>query len=171
MTNGHGFIKNREDIDELPAIVDKKVQFGDLKIDTTIAKNHKGALLTINDRVTWLVWIRLLSGKEANPLMKATANALKPFMHQIHTITVDNGKEFSFHEEIARKLEVFVYFAKPYHYWERGANENTNGLIRQYFPKGTDFVDITQEQVMRIQNILNSKPRKRLGYMTPKEKK
>lgn len=101
--------------------------------------------------------------------MEVTVNALKPFMHQIHTITADNGKEFSFHEEIARKLEVFVYFAKPYHSWERGANEITNGLIWQNFPKGTYFGDITQEQVMRVQNILNSRPRKRLGYMTPKE--
>lgn len=79
-------------------------------------------------------------------------------------------KLYSFHEEIARKLNIFVYFAKPYHSWERGANENSNGLIRQYFPKGTDFRDITNEQVMRVQNILNSRPRKRLGYMTPKEK-
>ena len=88
----------------------------------------------------------------------------------IHTITADNGKEFSFHEEIAKNLNIFIYFAKPYHSWEREANENTNGLIRQYFPKGTDFGDITQEQVMCVQNILNSKPRKRLEYMTPKQK-
>ena len=170
LTNGRGFIKNRVDIDERPKIVDEKIRFGDLEIDTIIGKNHKGALLTINDRVTGLVWIRLLNGKEAAPLTEATVNALKPFMNQIHTITADNGKEFSFHEEIAEKLNILVYFAKPYHSWERGANENTNGLIRQYFPKGTDFGAITHEQVMRVQNILNSRPRKRLGYLTPKEK-
>lgn len=170
LTNGRGFIKNRVDIDKRPTIVDKKVRFGDLEIDTVIGMNHKGALLTINDRVTGLVWIRLLSGKDASPLTKAAIDALEPFRDQIHTITADNGKEFSSHEEIARKLNIFVYFAKPYHSWERGANENSNGLIRQYFPKGTDFRDITNEQVMRVQNILNSRPRKRLGYMTPKEK-
>lgn len=170
LTNGRGYIKNRVDIDERPSIVDEKVRFGDLEIDTIIGKSHKGALLTINDRVTGLVWIRLLSGKEANPLTEATIDALKPFRNQIHTITADNGKEFSFHEEIASKLKVFVYFAKPYHSWERGANENINGLIRQYFPKGTDFRDITPEQVMHVQNILNARPRKRLGYMSPKEK-
>ena len=131
---------------------------------------YKGALLTINDRVTGLVWIRCLSGKEAEPLTKAAVKALMPIKELIHTITADNGKEFSFHEKIAEKLNIFIYFAKPYHSWERGANENTNGLIRQYFPKGTDFGDITQEQVIRVQNILNSRPRKRLGYMTPKEK-
>ena len=106
-TNGRGFIKNRVDIDKRPTIVDKKVRFGDLEIDTVIGKNHKGALLTINDRVTGLVWIRLLSGKDASPLTKAAIDALEPFRDQIHTITADNGKEFSFHEEIARKLNIF----------------------------------------------------------------
>lgn len=170
LTDRRGLIRNRVDIDERPRIVDEKVRFGDLEIDTIIGKNHKGALLTINDRVTGLVWIRLLRGKEAAPLTEAAVNALRPFMDQIHTITADNGKEFSLHEEIARNLKVFVYFAKPYHSWERGANENSNGLIRQYFPKGMDFGHITREQVMRVQNILNSRPRKRFGYMTPKEK-
>lgn len=169
-TNGRGFIKNRVDIDQRPKIVDDKVRFGDLEIDTIIGKNHKGALLTINDRVTGLVWIRLLSGKEADPLTKAAIAALMPFKNQIHTITADNGKEFSYHEKIASSLSISIYFAKPYHSWERGANENLNGLIRQYFPKGTDFRTITPEQVMQVQDILNSRPRKRLGYMTPKEK-
>ena len=169
-TNGRRFIKNRIDIDNRPSIVDEKIRFGDLEIDTVIGKNHQGALLTINDRVTGLVWIRLLSGKEAAPLTAAAINALMPVKDLIHTITADNGKEFSFHEEIAKNLNIFIYFAKPYHSWERGANENTNGLIRQYFPKGKDFGDITQEQVMCVQNILNSRPRKRLEYMTPKQK-
>lgn len=169
-TNGRGFIKNRVDIDQRPSIVDEKIRFGDLEIDTVIGKNHKGALLTINDRATSLVWIRLLSGKEAAPLTEAAIKALWPVKDIIHTITADNGKEFSFHEEIANDLDISIYFAKPYHSWERGANENTNGLIRQYFPKGTDLGEITHEQVMQVQNILNSRPRKRLGYMTPKEK-
>lgn len=169
-TNGRGFIKNRIDIDQRPSVVDERVRFGDLEIDTVIGKNHKGALLTINDRVTGLVWIRKLSGKEAAPLTEAAVKALHPIKDIIHTITADNGKEFSFHEKIAEELNISIYFAKPYHSWERGANENTNGLIRQYFPKGTDFGDITPEQVMHVQNILNSRPRKRLGYMTPKEK-
>ena len=89
---------------------------------------------------------------------------------QVPQQSVAYEEEFSFHENIAEKLNILIYFAESYHSWERGANENTNGLIRQYFPKGTDFGNITQEQVMRVQNILNSRPRKRLGYMTPKEK-
>ena len=87
-----------------------------------------------------------------------------------HTITADNGKEFAKHQEIAEKLEISFYFCKPFHSWERGANENTNGLIRQYIPKGTDFSGITDEFVSWVENKLNNRPRKRLGYLTPNEK-
>lgn len=88
----------------------------------------------------------------------------------IHTITADNGKEFAKHQEIAKELDISFYFCKPYHSWERGAKENTNGLIRQYIPKGTDFSEITDEFVSWIENKLNNRPRKRLGYLTPNEK-
>ena len=167
---GRGFIPNRVDIDERPQVVELKERFGDLEIDTIIGKNHKGAILTINDRATSRVWIRKLTGKEAVPVAKITAWALSKVKHLIHTITADNGKEFAKHEEIAQKLEINFYFCKPYHSWERGANENTNGLIRQYIPKGTDFSEVTNKQIKRIENILNNRPRKRLGYLTPNEK-
>lgn len=167
---GRGFIPNRVDIDQRSDVVELKELFGDLEIDTIIGKNHKGAILTINDRATSRVWIRKLSGKEAVPLAKKTTSALRKVKHLIHTITADNGKEFAKHEEIARKLELNFYFCKPYHSWERGANENTNGLIRQYIPKGTDFSEITNKQIKWIENKLNNRPRKRLGYLTPNEK-
>lgn len=167
---GRGFIPNRIDIDERPPVVELKERFGDLEIDTIIGKNHKGAILTINDRATSRVWIRKLTGKEAVPVAKITAWALRKVKNLIHTITADNGKEFAKHEEIAQKLEINFYFCKPYHSWERGANENTNGLIRQYIPKGTDFSEVTNKQIKRIENILNNRPRKRLGYLTPNEK-
>jgi IS30 family transposase len=167
---GRGFIPNRIDIDERPQVVELKERFGDLEIDTIIGKNHKGAILTINDRATSRVWIRKLTGKEAVPVAKITAWALRKVKNLIHTITSDNGKEFEKHEEIAQKLEINFYFCKPYHSWERGANENTNGLIRQYIPKGTDFSEVTNKLIKRIENILNNRPRKRLGYLTPNEK-
>jgi len=167
---GRGFIPNRVDIEQRPAIVEQKERFGDLEIDTIIGKNHKGAILTINDRLTSRVWIRKLSGKEAIPVAKITAWALRKVKYLIHTITADNGKEFAKHEEIAQKLEIKFFFCKPYHSWERGANENTNGLIRQYIPKGTEFSEVTNKQIKRIENILNNRPRKRLGYITPNEK-
>ena len=88
----------------------------------------------------------------------------------IHTITADNGKEFAKHQETAKELDISFCFCKPYHSWERGANENTNGLIKQYIPKGTDFSEITDEFVSWIENKLNNRPRKRLGYLTPNEK-
>lgn len=87
----------------------------------------------------------------------------------LHTITSDNGKEFANHIEIAQALDIDYYFAKPYHSWERGANENLNGLIRQYFPKKSNFDTITQDQIDRVVNILNNRPRKRHGFKTPNE--
>ncbi|MGJ0929354.1 IS30 family transposase [Phocaeicola vulgatus] len=167
---GRGFIPGRVDIDERPEIVELKERFGDLEIDTIIGKNHKGAILTINDRATSRVWIRKLSGKEAIPVAKIAVWALRKVKNLIHTITADNGKEFAKHEEIAQKLEIKFYFCKPYHSWERGANENTNGLIRQYIPKGKDFSEVTNKQIKWIENKLNNRPRKRLGYLTPNKK-
>jgi IS30 family transposase len=164
-----GQLKNRIGIERRPVIVDEKSRFGDLEIDTVMGKNHKGALLTINDRLTGMVWIRLLQGKEAAPLAKATVEALNPIKDLLHTITADNGKEFARHEQIAKELDLNIYFARPYHSWERGANENTNGLIRQYFKKGSSFDGITQERVQWVQDKLNNRPRKRLNYLTPNE--
>ncbi len=164
-----GIIKNRISIDERPAIVDKKERFGDLEIDTIIGKNHKGAILTINDRWSSFVWIRKLNGKNAEELAEMATKTLEKIKLLLHTITGDNGKEFAHHQTIAQKLNIDFYFAHPYHSWERGANENTNGLIRQYIPKGTDFQNITQEFITRIQNKLNLRPRKKLDFLSPLE--
>ena len=164
-----GLIKNRVDIDQRPAIVDEKIRFGDFEIDTMIGQNHKGAILTINDRVTRKVWIRLLTGKEAESTAQMTIDALSSIKGLFYTITADNGKEFACHEKISKELGVNFYFAKPYHSWERGANENTNGLIRQYFKKGTSFENLTAQDMERVENILNNRPRKKLGYLTPNE--
>ena len=119
--------------------------------------------------MTSLVWIKLLDGKHCEPLTEATIQSLMPLKQQIKTITADNGKEFARHQEIAKQLNVNFYFAKPYHSWERGANENTNGLIRQYFPKGSSFENITHQQVADVQGKLNNRPRKKLGYFSPNE--
>lgn len=164
-----GLIKNRVDIDQRPAIVDEKKRPGDLEIDTVIGQNHKGAILTINDRVTGQVWIRLLTGKEAEATAQMTIDALSSIKDSLHTITSDNGKEFACHEKISKELGIEFYFAKPYHSWERGANENTNGLIRQYFKKGTSFENLTAQDMERVENILNNRPRKKLGYLSPNE--
>ncbi len=169
LKDSRGIIKNRISIDERPKIVDDKSRFGDLEIDTIIGKNHKGAILTINDRWSSFVWIRKLNGKNAKELAIEAINILKGIKDLIHTITGDNGKEFAMHETISKQLGVGFFFAHPYHSWERGANENTNGLIRQYVPKGTDFQDVTQEYLHYVQHKLNNRPRKKIGFLSPIE--
>ena len=167
--DSRGIIKNRVDISLRPDIVNVKKRFGDLEIDTIIGKNHKGAILTINDRMTGMVWIRKLSGKDADELAAKTIEAILPLKSLVETITSDNGKEFAKHNAISEALGIEFYFARPYHSWERGANENTNGLIRQYIPKGCDFETIDNKYIECIEKILNNRPRKRLNFMTPIE--
>ena len=164
-----GVIAGRVDIGQRPAIADRKERFGDLEGDTIIGKNHKGAILTIIDRRTGFLWMSKLSGKEASPLATKTVEMLASIKGIIHTLTVDNGKEFAKHADFAGQLEIDVYFAHPYHSWERGANENTNGLIRQYIPKGSDFSEVSDDYIAEVQKILNNRPRKGLGFRTPLE--
>ena len=160
-----GIIQDRVDISQRPAVVDEKRRFGDFEIDTIIGK----AIMTTNDRCTHLVLIRRLAGEEATQLASTAIEALLLYKDKIYTITADNGKEFARHKEIAKGLDVEFYFARPYHSWERGANENTNGLIRQYISKGTDFSELTDEMLAEIEWKLNHRPRKSLGYKTPLE--
>jgi IS30 family transposase len=167
--DSRGIIKNRVDISQRPAIVNEKIRLGDLEIDTIIGKNHRGAILTINDRVSSYVWMAKLNGKNADELAMKAVEILQPHAHWIHTITADNGKEFADHKKIARQIGIDFYFAKPYHSWERGANENSNGLIRQYFPKGSSFESITNKQIQYVQHKLNNRPRKKLGFLSPIE--
>lgn len=164
-----GQIVGRIDITQRPEIVNKKQRFGDLEIDLVIGANHKGALLTINDRATGMLKMKYIENKEAKVIEENTIELLEEWAPFIHTITSDNGKEFANHREIAQELTIDYFFAKPYHSWERGANENLNGLVRQYFPKKTNFDLIQQSQVKRAQEILNNRPRKRYKYLTPNE--
>jgi IS30 family transposase len=164
-----GQIKNRVSIDKRPAIVDNKIRIGDWEIDTVIGKGHQGALVTLVERKTLYTLAAQVNSKHAEPVTKATINLLTPFMGHVHTITADNGKEFAWHEEIAKQLKTKVYFAHPYHSWERGLNENTNGLLRQYFPKGTNLKYVKQKEVDAVVFKLNNRPRKTLGFKTPAE--
>lgn len=164
-----GQIKSRLSIAERPAIVDKKSRFGDLEIDTIIGKGQQGAILTINDRKTGYLWTCLLPSKEAKYVTAATLDLLEPYRGCIHTITSDNGTEFAGHQEIAKELNIKFYFARPYHSWERGANENTNGLIRQFIPKGVSMWDVSGNYLEHITKYINWRPRKRLGFLSPEE--
>ena len=164
-----GQIIGRISIDERPSIVDKKVRIGDWEADTVIGKGHKGVLVTLADRVSKKTLIAHVASKHAEVVKDAIIKLLKPEKAYLHTITFDNGKEFAYHAQLKAALSSDHYFAHPYCSWERGLNENHNGLIRQYLPKGMALDNVTEEEVHIIQNKLNNRPRKLLGYKTPNE--
>jgi IS30 family transposase len=164
-----GQIKNRVSIDERPKIVDKKQRIGDWEGDTIIGKQQQKAIVTLVDRASKKTRIGRVATKHAHIVSKIMIGLLRPMKNISHTITLDNGKEFSDHEDIAKALNVAIYFAHPYSSWQRGLNENTNGLIRQYIPKGTSFDDISDERIAFIEDRLDNRPRKSLGYRTPNE--
>lgn len=162
-----GQLCNRVSIEQRPDIVDEKTRIGDWEIDTVIGQHHKGALVTIVERKSRFTLIQKVESKHAEGVTTATVNLLTPYSDKVFTITADNGKEFAGHETIAKELNADVYFAHPYSSWERGLNENTNGLIRQYFPKGSSFQDITDQDIETVIYLLNHRPRKTLNYQTP----
>jgi len=165
-----GEIKDRVSIDNRPKRIEKRDRIGDWEIDLVIGKNHKGAIVTIVDRLSLMTLIAKVGSKHAELVTKATTSLLRRYKrHGAHTITADNGKEFSGHKEISKALDVDFYFAHPYSSWERGTNENTNGLIRQYLPKGTEFESVNEEKCQFIMERLNNRPRKCLGYRTPNQ--
>ena len=163
-------IPNRVGIDKRPDIVEEKNRFGDLEVDTIIGKNHKRAILTINDRASGTVKIKKVASKKADGVSDVIIELLQDWIPYLHTITADNGNEFAMHEKVSLNIPVDFYFADPYCSWQRGANENINGLIRQYIPKKTDFDTISDQLIKDIETKLNNRPRKRLNFMTPNEK-
>lgn len=165
-------IPNRVSIDLRPAIVNTNTEVGHWdgppsRADTVIGKGHDGVLLTLVERCTKYVLIVKLGSKHARALAQAAVKALRHCGLPVKTITFDNGLEFACHEYIARQLGAATYFAHPYHSWERGLNENTNGLIRQYIPKSCPISIVRGIDVSWIQDQLNNRPRKSLGYRTP----
>ena len=162
-----GQIKNRVSIDQRPPVVEERSRVGDWEIDTVIGKGHSGALVTIVERMTKFTVSAQVNSKSAADVTRATIALLRPYKEAVHTITADNGKEFAYHEQISKALDAEVYFANPYSSWERGLNENTNGLLRQYFPKDTNLKLVTKKQVKHATDRLNSRPRKTLGFKTP----
>lgn len=164
-----GTIKNRVSIDERPVIVAEKTRLGDWEGDTVIGKNHKGGLVTLAERKSRYVLAGHIRSKHATGVADVAMRLLTPHKDKCHTITFDNGKEFAEHERMAAELKADIYFANPYRSWERGLNENSNGLLRQYFPKGMDLTGITEEQVQEAVERINHRPRKVLGFRTPHE--
>jgi transposase, IS30 family len=164
-----GQIPNRISIEKRPKIVACKGRFGDWEADTIVGARHQGGILSIVERKSKLTRLRKLATKSAAETKHHSIALLAPLAPRVHTITVDNGKEFCGHELIAAGLQARIYFAHPYASWERGLNENTNGLVRQYFPKKYHFARITDKDVQQVEDLLNDRPRKTLGYRTPNE--
>jgi IS30 family transposase len=164
-----GQLKNRVSIDKRPAIVDTRQRLGDWEVDTIIGKGHRHAIVSLTERKSRLALLRKVERKTAQAVTDAVVSLLKSLPVRTHTITADNGKEFADHERIARDLRTDVYFAHPYASWERAANENMNGLIRQYFPKKRNFATITQQEIEFAMERLNNRPRRCLGFKTPNE--
>ena len=140
---------------------------GDWEVDLMMGRHGGGGLLTLVDRKTRFTRMEPVLSKHADHVADVIIRALSEIKGQVHTLTMDNGNEFSQHKRVANALLAKVYFAHPYCAWERGANENTNGLLRQYFPKGTNFKTINQAEIRRAENRLNNRPRKALEFRSP----
>ena len=162
-----GCIKYRTSIDERPAVVEEKSRIGDWEADLVIGKIDGPPLVTLVDRMSKLTLIGLSQSKKACDVAATIISMLKPFKQQVQTVTYDNGKEFAYHHLVNDIIGSTSYFATPYHSWERGLNENTNGLIRQYFPKGMNFSKLDMKQIQEVEKKLNRRPRKTLDYATP----
>ena len=133
------------------------------------SKHHRGAVISLVERKSQFTLLGKVRQKTAEAVQQQMVQRLRPHRHRVHTLTTDNGREFADHETLARKLRTRVYFADPYCAWQRGLNENINGLIRQYLPKRTDLRDVTEEELEFIMDRLNHRPRKTLGFKTPYE--
>lgn len=164
-----GQIPNRRPLSERPAHIEERKQIGHWECDTVIGANHKQAIVTVVERKSGYAVIAKVSNKTADLVGSAIINMLKPFEAKVKTLTYDNGKEFCGHARIDEALNSTGYFARPFASWERGSNENFNGLLRQYVPKKRTMTNITDEEIKMIENRLNNRPRKRLGFRTPAE--
>ncbi len=164
-----GGIKGRVSIEQRPEIANNKSRVGDWEMDLIVGRNNKGAVLTLVERKTSFSLLATTDGKKASSIKKQAVNILAPYKELVHTITNDNGKEFSMHKQIGEKLQADIYFCHPYSSWERGLNEYTNKLIRQYLPKKTDLRSLEAQYLNLIANKLNNRPRKKLGFKTPME--
>lgn len=165
-----GKLKGCTSVKDRPKVVDSKRRYGDWEGDTVVSPGRRSGLVTSVERKSKYLRVRKTSSLKSAPTMQAACRSLSDLPKSLRrTMTLDNGKEFAQHERLTDKLGMDVYFAQPYASWQRGLNENTNGLLRQYFPKGTDFSRISHRAVARAEKLLNERPRKSLGYKTPAE--
>jgi len=164
-----GKLPNRVSIEKRPAVVDQRQRIGDWEVDTIVGKGHRQAIVSLTERKSRLVLLRKVERRTADQVSDAVIDLLQPIAERLHTITGDNGKEFAEHERISHELKTDFFFAHPFAAWERGTNENMNGLVRQYIPKQREFASITDHEMLFITNRLNHRPRKCLDFKSPFE--
>jgi IS30 family transposase len=164
-----GKIKDRVDITHRPEIINKRLRLGDWEVDSVIGKLNQSSIVTIVERVSRYTAIIKVSSKESAIVSDAIIKRMKSTNAPLFSITGDNGTEFTGHKHISESLGIEFYFTHPYSSWEKGTNENTNGLIRQYFPKGTDFNEVSEDMLKEVEVALNNRPRKCLQYKTPEQ--
>ena len=153
-----------------PAVVDRRARYGDWEGDTVVGRWHQGGAVTLVDRKSGYLLLGKVPDRHASTVHEAIKELFQPMPASLRrTLTLDNGKEFAEHESLAAEIALQVYFAEPYCAWQRGTNENTNGLVRQFFPKGSDMAHVPVQRFEKVQHLLNNRPRKRLGYRTPHE--
>jgi IS30 family transposase len=165
-----GRIPNQVSIEGRPKVVDQRRRYGDWEGDTVVGARHSGAVVTLVERKSGY----LLTAKSCDRKARRVARKIESRLEKLpaklrRTATFDNGKEFAEHEYLAKRLDLDVYFAQPYCSWQRGTNEHTNGLLRQFIPKGTDFRSLSWQDLQHYTNLINDRPRKRLDYRTPAE--
>ncbi len=164
-----GQIPNRRAISHRPAHIELRKQVGHWEGDAVIGAAHKQAIVTLVERKSGFAVLAKVTNKSADLVGRAIENKLKPLSARVRTLTVDNGKEFANHQATDQALGIQTYFADPYCSWQRGSNENFNGLLRQYIPKKRRMETVTDDELTMIENRLNHRPRKRLGFKTPYE--
>ena len=164
-----GGIRNRVSIAERPDVVATRCRLGDWEVDTVVSAGKKTAVLTAVERKSRLYLVRHVSSRGADAVSKALIQLLKPYaaQGQVHTITSDNGREFAGHEKIASALRCHFYFADPYSSYQRGSNEHHNGLLRRFFPKGTDFARVSTKKLNAAIAMINIWPRRNLNWLCP----
>ena len=165
-----GRLRASVSIEGRPAVVDRRRRFGDWEGDTIVGAHHRGGAVTLVERKSGYLLLGKVPNLQAATVRQAAAKRYATTPAALRkTLTLDNGKEFAEHEQLELEAALKIYFAKPYSAWQRGTNENTNGLVRQFFPKGTDLASISEHRFTKVQQLLNDRPRKRLGYRTPNE--
>jgi len=168
--DSRGRLAGKKDISERPASIEGRTEIGHWEVDTVMGSGDKHCVFTMVERKTGLVAIGKLKNRTKEEVRKRVVGLIRAQMNPVHSMTADNGTEFHGYRRIEKLTGVVFYFAKPYHSWERGTNENTNGLIRQYLPKRKSMAQITQRDCNRIAAKLNARPRKRLHFRTPRER-